>query len=121
MAKTDSQPPRPKIGALLKEIFVEQIEVCPSEAHRALKKEGRRTSYQAVLRLFYDLRQLGLIEFSHSEPSATQIDRRYYRMVPSHADHVAWKDNPHHVLYPSSRQGALKYGIRLKDSDLNVT
>lgn len=96
------------IASELLSLFTEKGELCPSEAYRLLKKE-RKTSYQAVQRLFYDLRQLGLIEFTKSEPSPTPIDRRYYRISPGMEGDSRWNGNPHHVLYPSSRLGALKY------------
>jgi hypothetical protein len=97
------------IAELLRDLFVSTIEICPAEAYRALKNKARKTSYPAILRLFYDLRQLSLIEFTHEEKGNTPIDIRYHRIIPGKEDDVRWKTNPHHLLYPSSAIGGLNY------------
>ena len=66
-------------------------------------------SYQAVQRLFYDLRQLLLIEFTRSEPGTAPIDKRYYRIVPGKENDPRWDTYPHYELYPSAKLGALNY------------
>jgi hypothetical protein len=94
---------------LLREHFVSNGELCPTEAYRLLKANGHRTSYPATLRLFYDLRQLSLIELTHSEPGIAPIDRRYHRIVHGKENDAAWGTHPHHTLYPASATGGLNY------------
>jgi len=100
---------KPCVARALHDLFLEKGELCPAEARRLLKAAGRKTSYVAVQRLFYDLRQIGLIEFSHSEPGKAPIDRRYYRIIPGGEDDPRWDTYPHYELYPSAKLGALKY------------
>ena len=97
------------IGRLVRDLFVREGELCPAGAYRALKNRVRKTSYPAVLRLFYDLRQLSLIEFTRSERGCTPIDRRYHRIVPGKENDPRWQSNPHHLLYPDSAIGGLNY------------
>ena len=97
------------IAELLRDLFTSTGELCPAEAYRALKGKARKTSYAATLRLFYDLRQLSLIEFTRSEKGNTPIDRRYHRIIPGKEDDSSWHTNPHHLLYPDSAIGGLNY------------
>ena len=100
---------KPCVARALHDRFLEKGELCPAEARRLLKAAGRRTSYVAVQRLFYDLRQIGLIEFTHSEPGKAPIDKRYYHIMPGKEDDPRWDTYPHYELYPSAKLGALKY------------
>jgi len=97
------------IAELLCDLFISTGEMCPAEAYRALKGKTRKTSYPAILRLFYDLRQLSLIEFTRSEKGGTPIDRRYHRIIPGKEGDPRWQTNPHHLLYPASAIGGLNY------------
>ena len=101
--------PRQKLAASLRGFFVEKGELCPIDAHRALKENGRKTSYAAILRLFYDLRQLSLIEFTRLEPGKAPIDKRYHRIVPGKESDRRWQSHPHHILYPASAIGGMNY------------
>jgi hypothetical protein len=98
-----------RVARILHDLFVQEGELCAANSCRLLKAEGRKTSYQAVQRLFYDLRQLGLIEFTHSEPGKAPIDKRFYRIVPGKEDDPRWETYPHYELYPSAKLGALNY------------
>lgn len=100
---------RAGIAELLRDLFISSSEVCPADAYRAFKNTAHKTSYPAVLRLFYDLRQLSLIEFTRSERSRTPINRRYHRIVPGKENDPRWQANPHHLLYPDSAIGGLDY------------
>lgn len=97
------------IAGMLRDLFLERRELCPTEARQLLRKEGRKTSYTAIQRVYYDLRQLGLIEFSRSEPGKAPIDRRHHRIIPGKEDDPRWRTNPHHLLYPDSAIGGLNY------------
>ena len=97
------------IAELLRDLFVSTGELCPAEAYRASKDKPRKTSYAAILRLFYDLRQLSLIEFTRSEKGNTPIDKRYHRIIPGKEDDSRWQVNPHHLLYPDTAIGGLNY------------
>ena len=101
--------PRQKLAVSLRDLFVRSGELCPTDAHRVLKESGRKTSYAAILRLFYDLRQLSLIEFTHLEPGKAPIDRRYHRIVPGKESDRRWHSHPHHILYPASAIGGMNY------------
>ena len=100
---------RQKLAASLRDFFVKRGELCATEARQLLKEQGRKTSYAAIQRVYYDLRQLGLIEFSRSEPGKAPIDRRYHRIVLGKEDDPRWRTNPHHLLYPDSAIGGLNY------------
>lgn len=102
---------RKPIAAMLCKLFIDKGELNATEARRLLKAQGRRTSYPAIERLFYDLRQLGLIEFAREEPGKAPIDKRYYRIVPGMENDPRWQGYPHHLLYPSSAIGALNYEL----------
>ena len=102
---------RKPIAALLRELFINKKELNATDARKILKAQGRRTSYPAIGRLFYDLRQLGLIEFVREEPGKTPIDKRYYHIIPGMENDPRWQANPHHLLYPSSAIGGLDYEI----------
>ena len=100
---------KPRIARMLHDLFLDKGELCPAEAHSLLKEQGYKTSYVAVQRLFYDLRQLDLIQFTRSEPGKAPIDKRYHCIVPGKEDDLRWNTYPHHELYPSSRLGGLRY------------
>lgn len=102
---------KPTIARTLHNLFLEKGELCPTEARRLLKEVGRKTSYVATQRIFYDLRQLGLIEFSHSEPGKAPIDKRFYGIVSGKEDDPRWDTYPHYELYPSAKLGGLKYEL----------
>jgi hypothetical protein len=98
-----------KIAELIRQLFMENGELFAAEVYRQLKQQGRKTSYKAIQRTFYDLRQLGMIEFVRSENSSTPINRQYYRIASGREDDSRWFEYPHHLLYPSSRLGGLTY------------
>ena len=97
------------IAELLRGLFISSSEVCPADAYRAIKATAHRTSYPAILRLFYALRQLSLIEFSRCEKGKAPIDRRYHHIIPGNENDPRWRTNPHHLLYPDSAIGGLNY------------
>ena len=97
------------IARELHDLFLGKGELCAADARRLLKVAGRKTSYTAVQRLFYSLREISLIEFTHSEPGKAPIDRRYYRIIPGKEDGPLWDTYPHYELYPSAKLGGLKY------------
>ncbi len=99
------------IAMALHDLFLDKGELCATEARRLLKVLGRKMSYASVQRLFYDLRQIGLIEFTHSEPGKALIDKRYYRIIVGKENDSRWDTYPHYELYPSAKVGGLKYEI----------
>ena len=99
------------IARTLHDLFLEKDELCAAEARRLLKAEGRRATYASVQRLFYSLRQIGLIEFTHSEPGAAPIDNRSYRIIACKEDDIRWDTYPHYELYPAAKLGGLKYEL----------
>ncbi len=99
------------IAMALHDLFLDKGELCAAEARRLLKVLGRKMSYASVQRLFYDLRQIGLIEFTHSEPGKSLIDKRYYRVITGKEDDPRWDTYPHYELYPSAKVGGLKYEL----------
>lgn len=62
-------------------------------------------SYDSVRRLFWMLRQVGGIEFSHEEPSGRGQPRRYYRL----ADERWFFSGLQRVLWPSTGLGGTRY------------
>jgi len=99
------------IAMTLHDLFLDKGELCATEARRLLKVLGRKMSYASVQRLFYDLRQLGLIEFTHSESGKALIDKRYYRIITGKENDPRWNTYPHYELYPSAKVGGLKYEL----------
>ena len=59
-------------AALVKELFIQHGDLTATEVRRLLDARGKKTSYQAIERLFYDLRQLGLIQFVREETGDAQ-------------------------------------------------
>lgn len=100
---------KPVIARVLRDLFLQKGELCASEARRFMKEAGRRTSYVSVQRLFYDLRQLGMIEFVKEVSGKAPIAKRYYRIAPGKEEDHRWDLYPHYELYPSARAGGLKY------------
>ena len=99
------------IAMILHDLFLDKGELCPAEARRLLKVLGRKMSYASVQKLFYDLRQIGLIEFTHSEPGKGLIDKRYYRIIVGKENDSRWDTYPHYELYPAAKVGGLKYEL----------
>lgn len=65
--------------------------------------------YYTIGKLFYALRELGLIEFVSEKDSDKLINYRLHRIVPGKEDDKRWKEYPISVLYPSCRLGAARY------------
>jgi len=103
------QQDKTNIAMKLRELFFENGKICETQARGLLKAAGYAVSYPTIQRIFYALRQIGLIEFTHSEPGKAPIDKRFYRIVPGKENDPPWEAYPHHELYPSSKLGALKY------------
>ena len=97
------------IGESLRDIFIQHNEVNPTLAHQQLRATpGYRGSYSHILKFFYCLRQLGLIEFAYETESATPINKRYYSIVPGYEIDSRWHQ-PMVELYPSTSKGGLNY------------
>lgn len=112
MKSSVSEPKgKPGIARLLRDFLIEKGELCPTDARRLLRAGGRKTGYATVQRLFYDLRELGLIEFTHSQPGKAPIDKRFYRIAPGKEKDHRWDTYPHYELYPSAKLGGLKYEV----------
>ncbi len=96
-------------GDKLRDIFLENGDVNPWQAYRALKATpGFCGSYAHVLRLFYACREIGLIEFSREEASSTPILKRVHRIVPGREYDPRWHQ-PMAELYPATSIGGLYY------------
>lgn len=85
--------------------------VCISDLHRKLKEEGAKLSYHTVYYFFYCLREMGLIEFTRSEPAKMpqSFDKKFYKVIRGREDAEEWKTYPIIALYPSARLGAARY------------
>ncbi len=68
---------------------------------RVLKK---RTSYQAVRRYFWILKEIGLIEFVRAEPARAPFKKRIYRIIPGMEEDPRWR-HPQIELYPDTALG----------------
>ena len=99
------------VAMALHDLFLDKGELCAAEARRLLKVLGRKMSYASVQKLFYDLRQIDLIEFVRSTPGKALIDKRYYRIITGKENDPRWNTYPHYELYPASKLGGLKYEI----------
>lgn len=96
-------------GEKVREMFQERGEVNPWLAYQLLGEDPDfRGSYDRVSRIFYALRQIGLVELSREAPSRTGIPKRFYRVVPGRLDDVRWR-RPYVELYPAAALGGLKY------------
>lgn len=74
-----------------------------------------RISYRSIVRLFYILRQLELIEFTRSEP-AHGLNKNFYRIVPNRTKDI--KGGVQFELYPDSKWGGARFEAAGKRSDL---
>lgn len=96
-------------GDRLHEIFAQGDEVNPWLAYQLLRKgPDFHGSYDRVVRLFYALRQIGLIEFVREGSSQTYIPKRFYKAVSKLLDDPRWR-RPYVELYPDSALGGLRY------------
>ena len=64
----------------------------------------KRTSYQAVRRLFWILKEIGLIEPVRFETSKAPFKKHLYRIVPETAEDPRWF-RPQTELYPDTALG----------------
>lgn len=96
-------------GEKLKAVFRERGEVNAWLAYQLLGEDPDfRGSYGRVVRLFYSLREIGLIEFVREAPSRTDIPKRFYMAVPELLDDPRWR-RPFVELYPGAALGGLSY------------
>ena len=96
-------------GERISEAFLEKEEINAWGVYQRLRQDQHfRGRYGWVVRLFYALRVIGLIEFTKSVPGNTPIDRRFYRVVPGRLNDHRWR-TPYSELYPAASLGALNY------------
>lgn len=65
--------------------------------------------YYTIGKLFYALRELGLIEFVSEKDSDKLINYRLHRIVLGKEEDPLWEQYPIAALYPSCRLGAARY------------
>jgi len=73
-----------------------------------MRKIKRKASYLSVVRYFYILRRLGLIEFVRQESGRGRYPRRVHRIRPGMEDDPRWSA-PQVALYPETRWGGARY------------
>jgi len=93
-----------RVSLRLRDLFIERRELHAGEA-----AELTGVKYYTITRLFYALRQLGMIEFTREVISDKLLPYRYHRIVPGLEDDRRWEQYPISLLYPSCRLGAARY------------
>ncbi|RLG79767.1 MAG: hypothetical protein DRO09_03995 [Thermoprotei archaeon] len=94
-------------------------EGCPYWFYKCFREVKPTTSYRNVVRYFYFLKKLGLIEPVRKEPRLSPsgkpygFPRTYYRIVPGMEDDPRWFA-PQAELYPETRLGKKRYVPKYK-------
>lgn len=92
------------VGLKIRDAFLEK-----GEAHAGEIAVMAGIKYYTIGKLFYALRELGLIEFVSEKDSDKLINYRLHRIIPGKEDDKRWEKYPIAVLYPSSRLGSARY------------
>ena len=92
------------VGLKIRDAFIEKGEAYAGEIATMI---GIR--YYTIGKLFYALREIGLIEFVSERDSDKLIKYRLHRIVPGKEYDPRWEQYPIAVLYPSCRLGAARY------------
>jgi len=95
-------------GMAIREYLLQVGVGCPYEFYKCFKKVKPNTSYGSVVRYFWMLKKLGLIEVVGTEDRGYGIPRKLYRLVPGREDDPAWF-RPQIVMYPQTKWGRKRY------------
>ena len=94
-------------GLAIREFLLEVGTGGPYDFYKEFREMKPTTSYASVRRYFWILKELGLIEFVRTAPSAAGFPRRLYRIVPGMEDDPKW-GYPQIALFPTSGFGGRK-------------
>jgi len=94
----------PLTGLAIREFLSEVGTGGPYDFYKEFRELKPTTSYASVRRYFWILKELDLIEFVSTAPSATGFPRRLYRIVPGKEDDPRW-GYPQIALFPTSGFG----------------
>lgn len=97
-------PKEVRVGLKIRDAFLEKGEAYAGEIATVIG-----IKYYTIGKLFYALRELGLIEFVSEKDSDKLINYRLHRIVPGKEDDPRWEQYPIAVLYPSCGKGAARY------------
>ena len=98
---------RKSISFLIREVLLERGMISPYDFW---KEFSRDTSYAHVVKYFWMLKKLGLIqEAKHEDVNSkgSELGKTYYMIVPGMEDHPAWANPARHLwshLYVEKRK-----------------
>jgi len=95
-------------GLAIREYLMHVGEGYANEFYRCFKKIKKKVSYQSVVRYFWILEKLGLIELVRFEIRGSKFPVKYYRIVPGKENDPRWL-HPQSALYPITRLGSRRY------------
>jgi len=96
-------------GLAIREFLMALGKGSPYHFYKCFKAVKPTTSYLSVVKYFYILSRLGLVEVVGTEPSSKKgIERKLYRIVPGREDDPRWM-HPQQALYPDTRWGSRRY------------
>lgn len=95
-------------GEAIREYLLTLGEGYPYGFYKLWRQFKKVTSYQAVRRYFWILKEIGLIESVRYEKSRGHFRKHFYRIVPRMEDDPRW-GRPQAELYPDTRLGKRRY------------
>ena len=101
------------IGEAIREYLQTLKKGNPYGFYQIYRQFKKTTSYHAVWRYFWILKQLGLIQSAGFEPSKTQFKKHLFSLVPGRIDDAAWF-HPQAELYPITKLGSKGYAALKK-------
>jgi hypothetical protein len=95
-------------GLVIRDFLLENGEGSANDVLRVLRTTKKKTSYNSVIRYFWILKKLGLIQPTRREMGRGPIPKQLYRIVPGMETDDRWSA-PQEALYPDTRLGAARY------------
>lgn len=98
-----------RIANAIRDVFKERGITHAGEVTESLVRQEIPIKYYTMSRLFYCLREIGLIEFVGEKDSDKLLKYRLHRIVPGKEYDPRWDVYPLHELYPSTHIGGASY------------
>jgi hypothetical protein len=108
MAETTLELAGMTIGEAIREYLQTVHRGNPYSFYKIYRQFKKTTSYEAVWRYFWILKQIGLIQPLGTAPSKAYFRKRLYQLVPGKEEDVAWW-HPQMELYPGTKLGSKGY------------
>lgn len=99
--------PRRLLGLAIRNYLLNTGAGSPYDFWKAFCKD---INYMTVLRYFYILKRLGLIEVAYTQERSGTAYKTYYKIVEGKEDDPCWS-RPQICLYPETRWGRKRYRL----------